>query len=231
MSQPPLPGQVVHPHRSDRRLVPGLTSPFPLIDQVPALFAEDAFLQRMLPALDEVIAPIISVLDCFYAYLDPQTAPPDMVRYLGSWLLAFYPMEANEDTLRFLVSTAVARARWRGTAEALREYLVPREVRSVTIDDPGGTFVSAYATDPEQWPPTPEPRVVITCELWTDEDVAPARIDRLVRVLIPAHVYYELRVIHPPPSDSTPVELHPQNSPPGAAIAGSFQDFEDPGYA
>ncbi len=218
MNQPPLPGVVATPQRSERRLIPGLTNPFPLIDQVPALFAEDQFLQRMLPALDEVLAPIVSVLDCFDSYLDPHIAPPDMVRYLGTWLLAFTPMEANDETLRFLVSTAVARARWRGTAEALREYLVPREVKWVSIEDPGGTFVSNVATDSQQWPQTPEPRVTITCELWNDEPVAQARLTRLVRVLIPAHVFYELRIQRPdtestatppPQADAAPWETSP----------------------
>ena len=76
---------------SNRRLIPGLGTPFPLIDQLPAILAEDEFLQRMLPALDEVLAPIVNVLDSFDSYLDPWIAPTDMVRYLGSWVLAIVP--------------------------------------------------------------------------------------------------------------------------------------------
>ena len=51
------------------------------------MLAEDPVVQLLLGALDEVLAPIISVLDCFDAYLDPRLAPLDFVDYMSSWLL------------------------------------------------------------------------------------------------------------------------------------------------
>ena len=187
---------------SNRRLVAGLGTPFPLIDQLPAILAEDEFLQRMMPALDEVLAPIVNVLDCFDSYLDPWVAPTDMVRYLGSWVLAIAPLEENEQTLRYLVSTAVDRSRWRGTAHALAQFLVPHEVQSLTVEESGGVFVSSYATEPREWPDTSSPWAKITCVLWEDEPHTRAKVERMVRLLLPAHLQVEIRLIPPAGSEA-----------------------------
>ena len=68
---------------SRRRAVAGMLSPFPLQHQIPAMLQEDPFVCRFLDGLDEVLAPIVSVLDCFDSYLDADIAPLDMVRYMG----------------------------------------------------------------------------------------------------------------------------------------------------
>jgi len=187
---------------SNRRLVPGLGTPFPLIDQLPAILAEDDFLQRMLPALDEVLAPIVNVLDSFDSYLDPWIAPTDMVRYLGSWVLAIAPLEENEQTLRYLVSTAVDRSRWRGTAHALEQFLVPHEVQSLTIEESGQIFISTQSTDPQSWPDTSSPRARITCVLWNEEPHARAKVERMIRMLIPAHVQIDVVLVPPMGSEA-----------------------------
>jgi len=187
---------------SNRRLIPGLGTPFPLIDQLPAILAEDEFLQRMLPALDEVIAPIINVLDSFDSYLDPWVAPTDMVRYLGSWMLAVAPLEENEQALRYLVSTAVERSRWRGTAHALEQFLVPHEVQSVMIEESGGVFVSTRSTDPAMWPDSSVPRVRVSCVLWSQTAPDVAKVERFVRMLIPAHVALDLVLLPPVGADA-----------------------------
>ena len=64
---------------------PARTSPHPLGATLPALYLDDVFAQNLCASLDEVLAPVIGVLDCFPAYLDPRTAPPDMVDWLAGW--------------------------------------------------------------------------------------------------------------------------------------------------
>ena len=68
--------------------------------QVPAMLADDPFVRSFLASLDEVIAPAISVIDCFDAYLDPLIAPTDMVLYMGAWLLATIDDAWSEDSIR-----------------------------------------------------------------------------------------------------------------------------------
>ena len=173
----------------ERRLVEGLGTPFPLINAVPPMLAEDPFVQRMLPGLDEVLAPVISTLDCFPAYLDPSTAPMDMVRYVASWLFPQIDEEWGEDALRHSLATAVARSGWRGTARGLELALVPYEASSVTIEESGSVSVSSTATDPDQWPDAPEPRVTVR---FTPAGDDADRVAKVIRTLVPAHALLTL---------------------------------------
>ena len=54
---------------SQRQLVRGLISPFPIGHMLPAMYQGDDFSQRFTAALDEVLASIHSTLDCLPAYL------------------------------------------------------------------------------------------------------------------------------------------------------------------
>lgn len=176
----------------ERRMVDGLRTPFPLINAVPPMLAEDAFVQRMLPGLDEVIAPIISTMDCFPAYLDPGTAPMDMVRYVASWLFPQIDEEWGEDALRHSLATAVSRSGWRGTARGLEMALVPYEASSVTIEDSGGVSVSSTASDPADWPDAPEARVTVKFTPAGSDPEDVERVAKVIRTLVPAHTLLTL---------------------------------------
>ncbi len=176
------------PEQPGRRAVPGMASPFPLVEHVPSMLAEDPFLERFLAGLDEVLAPAISVLDCFDAYLDPRTAPLDMVRYMGGWLLATIDDAWSESSLRRDVGQAYARAQWSGTATSLRDRLVPYEVPRASIKDSGSTVVSDEPTDPQDWKPATKPHVTIAVGSPAADDAERERIARIARSLVPAHV-------------------------------------------
>ncbi|MGG8406262.1 phage tail protein, partial [Streptomyces sp. 12297] len=74
-----------------RRLVPGLPTPHPLGPQLPAVYAEDDTAQRITEALDEVLAPVLAVLDSLPAYFDPRLAPEDFGELLAAWVGADGP--------------------------------------------------------------------------------------------------------------------------------------------
>lgn len=171
-----------------RGVVPGLRSPFPLERQLPAMLADDQFTSRFLAALDEVIAPAISVIDCFDAYLDPLTAPTDMLRYMGAWLLATIDDAWTEDSLRRDVSDAHLRSKWGGTARGLRDRLMPHEVSALRIKESGSTIMSAVPTDPASWPEAPEPTVTLTITPRDKGKQEVARVTRIALGLVPAHV-------------------------------------------
>lgn len=175
-------------HRMGRWEVPGARSPFPLEHQIPAMLMDDPLICAFLRALDEVIAPVIQVLDCFDAYLDPHLAPPDMVSYLGSWILADIEDVWSEDAIREDVARAHDRAVWAGTAHALRERLVPRITESVEIGDPGDTLVSTMGTDPATWSDASNPVVQVVAASGD-----PERIRRIISRLAPANVALEVQ--------------------------------------
>ena len=172
----------------ERGLVDGLRTPFPLINAVPPMLADDPFIRRMMPAFDEVLAPIISTLDCFPSYLDPSLAPQDMVRYMASWLFPNYEDQLSEEGLRHALATTVERSGWRGTARGIREALITFELASIDIQDSGGTVVSTTPTDPATWPDVPPPTVKVVCTSGSDATLDHDQIVGLVRNLVPAHV-------------------------------------------
>ena len=66
--------------------LPDLVSPHPLGERLPALYQEDSFTQRLLAAMDQVLAPVLGSLDSLDAYLDPSLAPEDFLHWLAGWL-------------------------------------------------------------------------------------------------------------------------------------------------
>ena len=175
-----------------RAAMAGVTSPFPLREQVPAMLMDDPFACGLLDGLDEVIAPVISVLDCFDAYLDPHTAPEDVVRYLGSWLLATLDDPWDERAVRRDVADAYRRACTAGTTAGLYQRLVPHMGRSMSIRDTGTTTASDSPTDPADWADAPPPVVRIVVMPHADRPVDMAQIERILRDALPAHVGLDL---------------------------------------
>ena len=96
-----------------RGTVPGLASPHPLGETLPALYAEDSFAQRLCQGLDEVLAPLLSTLDCLPAYLDPATAPADLVEWLAGWVGVAIAPGMPEKRRRQLVAAAARLYVWR----------------------------------------------------------------------------------------------------------------------
>lgn len=181
--------------RHGRFGIPEARSPFPLAEQVPAMLASDPLVVSFLDALDEVIAPTIGVLDCFDAYLDPRLAPPDMVAYLGSWVLALIDDTWDESAARSDVVHGQEMARWSGTKRAIEERLRLRGA-SAEIIDPGATLASTVATDRATWTDPEDPTVIVR---WnpgaSGGDVDPLVIQRAVSALAPAHVVIRVEAI------------------------------------
>jgi len=179
--------------RPGRRGYPSARNPFPLETQVPAMLAEDPMIRAFLAGLDEVWAPIVQTLDCFYAYLDPRTAPLDMVAFLGSWIRADTVDAGDGQILREDVAQAHRLYVLMGTAAALRERLVPREAESVDIVDPGTTLTSTMPTNPQDWsdPADPIVRIGIRTHAGTT-DVAKERMRAAITDLTPAHVVLDV---------------------------------------
>ena len=130
------------PQTSLARTAPPRTariSPHPLGATLPALYLDDVFAQNLCTSLDEVLAPAISVLDCFPAYLDPRTAPPDMVDWLASWTGLLAARKLPVARRRRLVARAAALHAWRGTPDAVRELVELACNRPVELEESGGS--------------------------------------------------------------------------------------------
>jgi phage tail-like protein len=170
-----------------RSLIPDLASPVPIASTLPEIFRTyDDRLIELTEALDEVIAPVWMVLDCFDAYLDPTTAPLDFVHMLAGWL--GFPVDHNwsESQTRRLVASAIQLHRSTGTVEGLRRLVTAYTGVEPEISDSGGSIWSSTAGADQ--PGSADPAVSVLVELPEGQALDGARLSRFIAANLPAHV-------------------------------------------
>lgn len=160
---------------------------------LPGIYLEDDFTQRLLGALDEVLAPILLTLDCLDAYFDPALAPADFLDWLASWLAV--PVDAGLPVRlrRELVHRAVELHRWRGTARGIAAEVQLLTGGQVEVTDSGATVVS-----PQPGAPVP----ISASAAWVQVRVRVAdpgavderRVRQVVAAAVPAHVQATVEV-------------------------------------
>ncbi|WP_405059076.1 phage tail protein [Kribbella sp. NBC_01505] len=172
-----------------RRVIEGLASPYPMLDLLPGIYAEDRLTAGLLAALDEVLAPIVLTLDNLPAYLDPALTPADFLPVLASWVAAFNDPDLEDHFERDLVTGAITMHRKRGTADGLAGTIELACGIRPEIEESGGT---AWSAEPGAEPPgSSEPRLVV--RLQVPETVAPGPdlgdvVTRIVEGLRPANL-------------------------------------------
>jgi len=187
-------------------------SPHPLGATLPGLYADDSFAQRLCGGLDEVLAPAIAVLDCFPAYLDPRTAPPDLLDWLASWMGLVGAGKLPLRRRRALVARAAELHAWRGTVHAVRELVQLATGHPAELEESGGTGWSRDAGTP--LPGRAHPELVVRVRLGgtigedgaaedgaaedgeTEDGSAPDEelVTRLLELVVPAHVPWRLEI-------------------------------------
>jgi phage tail-like protein len=172
---------------------PPLPSPYPLIRYLPSVFGDDMFAVRWTGGLDDVLAPLINVIDCVGAYIDPMLAPEEFVRWMSGWfgvlLDESWPMSAQ----RAVVAQAVDLFRMRGTVAGLRRHLAVVVDGEVEITESGGT----------SWSPRPIPEPPDDVEHWVHVVVRPNpgrpisedAVAAVIRAAKPVHVAHSLEVL------------------------------------
>ena len=117
--------------------------PVSLGSLLPGIYLDaDPTIQVFVEALDRVLAPVWSTLDCIDSYFDPRLAPPDFVRWLASWV--GLPADGNWETakLRRLVLQAFEVFRWWGTRQGIVALVEASEGVTPHIIESGGSVVS-----------------------------------------------------------------------------------------
>lgn len=176
-----------------RAAVAGLASPHPLGERLPALYLEDPFAQGMMAALDEVLAPIFSVVDNLEWYFDPRLAPPDFLEWLGTWvglvLDESWPLERRRE----FVAAASRLYRIRGTQRGLAAHLAIVTGLRVELSESGGTSWSTSSGTPAPGRPGFE----LTVRLYAEDPsrVNLAAVHALVSAAKPAHVVHRVEVV------------------------------------
>lgn len=186
-----------------RRAVEGLATPHPLGRQLPAIYAADDFAQRLLAALDTVVAPVHVTLDNLWAYLDPQLAPADFVDWLGGWVAADAAIDAPA-ARREAVRRAVELHRVRGTGQGLAEQVRMAFGVTAEVVDSGGTTWSL--TPGAELPGSPEPSMTVRVHPTGGNPVPAARLRELIEANRPAHVTYTVEILSAAPGNTAPAD-------------------------
>ncbi|MEJ8638457.1 MULTISPECIES: phage tail protein [Streptomyces] len=176
-----------------RGSVDGLESSTPIGAMLPAVFADDDLAQRFVAGLDEVIAPILNVLDCLDSYFTPTLAPVDFTHWLGGWVGAETDGTEPETRLREAVAAAAYLHRVRGTRRGLAEA-----IRLAFGVEPEITESGAADWDARPLGPIPgerRPRLNVTLRLPDPTPSDEHRLDSLVAAARPAHMPYAVQVI------------------------------------
>jgi phage tail-like protein len=178
-----------------RGMVPGLVSPMPVIELLPAVYQEDPFTERFVGGFDDVLAPILATLDCLVEYFDPYLAPEDFLEWMAGWvgieMEEGWPIERR----RAVLSTAVEMYRMRGTVAGLRANLQVLTGGRVEIADNGG--VSWSKNPSAELPGEASPRLAVRIRVHDPASVPMDLVDAAVAAAKPAHVVHRVEVDRP----------------------------------
>jgi phage tail-like protein len=172
--------------------VAALATPHPLAETLPALLRDDPMARGLCAGLDEVLAPVLSTLDSFPAYLDLTTTPADLVPWLGQWLgVAVEPGGPVRQDRELLARAAELQTRG-GTAAGIARAVEAAHGVAVEVRENGA---AAFSTSPGgELPGEPGPAVVVLVRPAAGQLVDVDRIDALVSRLVPAHVQHRVQV-------------------------------------
>jgi phage tail-like protein len=157
---------------------------------LPSLYQDGDFGMRFVGALEELLDPIVAVLDALPAHFDPNHAPRDVLELLAAWLGIDLDETQELRHQREMVRRAAELGRRRGTVKGLELALalhfpgVP-----LRVEDNGGVH----------WPGRPAPAepapqsFIVYCDKPVDETVQ-AAIARCIEQHKPVHTTYRLRV-------------------------------------
>jgi len=173
--------------------VAGMASPAPMGPTMPGLYQEDEFSQRFISAFDEVLAPVMSTIDNFSAYLDPALTPEDFLDWLAGWVGVLLDETWPIERRRAFVAIASQLYRTRGTAAGLAAQVRLFTAGDVSIEESGGSA----------WSPTADAAAPGTADFSVTVKVTPpakakidaARLNALVAAAKPAHVKHSVEVV------------------------------------
>ncbi|EHN72602.1 phage tail protein [Streptomyces sp. CS159] len=177
---------------SRRGSVDGLGSSLPIGSMLPAVFADDDLALRFVGGLDDVLAPILSVLDCLDTYFDPALTPADFAQWLGTWVGAETDGTEPEARLRAAVAAAARLHRVRGTRQGLAEAVRLAFGVAPEITESGGADWNARPLGP--FPGRPRPYLHVALRLPDPKPADTHRLDTLVAAARPAHMPYTVEV-------------------------------------
>ena len=157
---------------------------------LPSLYQDGDFGMRFVGALEELLDPIVAVLDALPAHFNANHAPRDILELLAAWLGVDLDEKQELRDQREMVRRADELGRRRGTVKGLELALalhfpgVP-----VRVEDNGGVHWAGRPLPEEP----PSQSFIVYCDKPVEEAVQ-AGIARCIEQYKPVHTTYRLRV-------------------------------------
>ena len=177
---------------SQRGGLPGHVSQHPLGPMLPGLYQSDDFSQRFTQALDEILAPVMSTLNCIESYFDPYLAPRDFVEWVGSWLDRDTRPAWSDERLRSFVADVVTIYRWYGTPKAISLLVQAYTGFEPEVVESGGSIWAEEADAPA--PGNPVPSVTVRVQVDDPGQIDVTTLRQVVSAATPAHVRCDVEV-------------------------------------
>jgi phage tail-like protein len=168
---------------------------------LPSIYREEDFGMRFVGALEELLDPIVAILDGLSAHFDPDLAPRDVLDLVAVWLGVDLDESQSIAARRDKVRHAAELGRRRGTVAGLQLALkLSFPNLPLRVEDGGGV---SWSTDPS---PKAEPGVtqfIVYCDrpIPAEQQAAVARCIEQVK---PIHTSYRLRVKAPKKQQPAP---------------------------
>jgi len=178
-----------------RGSVSGLPTAVPLSAMLPGIYQEDPFTVRFVSGFDDVLAPILSTLDCLPAYFDPSLAPEDFLGWLAGWVGLELDESWPVSRQRAAIAHAAQMYRMRGTVSGLRDNLEVLTGGRVQVADSGG--VAWSVTPGAEFPGQDHPRLAVRVSVADPSAVSVSAVDAVVSAAKPAHVVHRVEVVAP----------------------------------
>ena len=173
--------------------VEGLCSPRPFMDTMPLVYRGDPLSEQLCDAFDDVLAPIFATLDCFTAYLDPKTAPADMLDWLAGWIGLTVSGHQEPARKRELITAGAELLPWRGTVRSVHEAVVAAFNRETEVIESGS---ATWSTTPNSEPGgQPVPTLIVRVTVDSADNIDQRSLDALVDSVKPAHIPHRVELV------------------------------------
>jgi phage tail-like protein len=165
-----------------------------LAPYMPAILRRDPFMGNLLSMFDELLRPLLELLDAADCYFDPKLAPMPMVEYLGTWVGEQLLQSWPESAKRRLVGEAAWIHRARGTRAGLKralelvtgkEVLVTDNTNGLRLDEDATLGIN---TDLQ----APEPHQINIVLRGKRDDIDMDAVNVVIRKLKPAHAVFRV---------------------------------------
>jgi phage tail-like protein len=157
---------------------------------LPSLYQDGDFGMRFVGALEELLDPIVAVLDGLPSHFDPNHAPRDVLELLAAWLGVDLDESQELRHQREMVRRAAELGRRRGTVKGLELALALHFPNvPLRVEDNGGVHWASKPAPAEKAPQN----FIVYCDKPVEETLQ-AAIARCIEQYKPVHATYRLRV-------------------------------------